>query len=83
MSLSYATITHTQVFKTTLNEFSNRADYVSGDSRYTGVKFNKAGRHRMFKLWAEKECRNLARAVRAHLPVPAPLIQRQHVVSSR
>ena len=34
----------------------------------------------MFKLWAEKEARNLARARRQQLPVPCPLMQKQHVL---
>eukprot|EP00611_Tribonema_gayanum_P027961 TRINITY_DN704_c0_g2_i5.p1 TRINITY_DN704_c0_g2~~TRINITY_DN704_c0_g2_i5.p1 ORF type:complete len:755 (-),score=153.86 TRINITY_DN704_c0_g2_i5:46-2310(-) len=69
-----------KVFKTTLNEFANRQDYVEGDPRYRDVKFNKQGRAKMFRIWAEKEARNLTRACKAGLSVPAPLLQRQHVL---
>ncbi|KAG5183270.1 RIO1 family-domain-containing protein [Tribonema minus] len=34
----------------------------------------------MFRLWAEKEARNLTRACKAGLMVPKPLLQRQHVL---
>lgn len=55
-----------KVFKTTLNEFSKRGEYVEGDPRYhESLKFNKQTSRRMFKLWAEKEYRNLLRMHRA------------------
>ena len=55
-----------KVFKTTLNEFSKRGEYVEGDPRYhASLKFNKQTGRRMFALWSEKEFRNLCRMHRA------------------
>jgi serine/threonine-protein kinase RIO1 len=69
-----------KVFRTTLNEFSNRAEYFDGDARYAHKKFNKQTDRRMFKLWAEKELRNLVRAYRKGLWAPQPFVQREHVL---
>lgn len=55
-----------KLYYTTLNQFSNRKDYVEGDPRYhESLKFNKQTSRRMFTLWAEKEFRNLVRMHRA------------------
>ncbi|CAN0098344.1 unnamed protein product, partial [Phaeothamnion confervicola] len=69
-----------KVFKTTLNEFSDRSSYVEGDARYSGLRFNKQSRRQMFGIWAEKEFRNLRRLEKAQIPAPVPLAQRQHVL---
>jgi serine/threonine-protein kinase RIO1 len=53
------------VFKTTLNEFSHRSEYIDADPRYKALRFNKQSDRAKFTLWAKKEMRNLLRMHRA------------------
>jgi RIO kinase 3 len=72
-----------KVFRTTLNEFSNRGDYVDDDARYARLgrdfRFNKQGR-RAFTLWAMKEFANLTRMWRAGIPCPQPFLAKEHIL---
>jgi cobalamin biosynthesis protein CobT len=45
-----------KIFKTTLNEFKNRADYVKDDYRFKNIR-------KLVNLWADKERLNLNRCV--------------------
>lgn len=45
-----------KVFKTTLNEFKNRIEYVKDDYRFKNPR-------KVLKVWAEREMMNLARYV--------------------
>jgi len=69
-----------KIFKTTLNEFSNRSDYFDGDHRFG--KFNKLGTSRAaIAKWAEKEFRNLMRVnKRSKLRAPEALLFKEHIV---
>lgn len=69
-----------KIFRTTLNEFTNRSDYYDGDHRFG--KFNKIGSTRdSISKWAEKEFRNLARVnKRSKLFAPEALLFKEHVV---
>jgi len=69
-----------KIFKTTLNEFSNRSDYYDGDHRFG--KFNKIGTTRdAIAKWAEKEFRNLMRVnKRSNIFAPEALTFKDHVV---
>lgn len=69
-----------KIFKTTLNEFSNRADYYDGDHRFG--KFNKVGTTRdAIAKWAEKEYRNLMRVnKRSKVFAPQALTFKEHIV---
>ncbi|GAB5036815.1 serine threonine-protein kinase rio3 [Nannochloropsis oceanica] len=69
-----------KVFKTTLNEFSNRSLYIDGDPRFGKMLFNKQSSRAKFQLWAEKEARNLLRMHKAGIPCPVPLQQKEHVL---
>ncbi|CAM9288886.1 unnamed protein product, partial [Discosporangium mesarthrocarpum] len=70
-----------KIFKTTLNEFGNRAAYVDGDPRYGNIRFKKQSRQKMFVTWAKKEHRNLiSRVHRSGIPCPEPILQREHVL---
>ncbi|EKU22224.1 RIO kinase 1 [Nannochloropsis gaditana CCMP526] len=69
-----------KIFKTTLNEFSNRAAYIDGDPRFGKLRFNKKSTRAKFQLWAEKEARNLLRMRKAGIPCPVPLLQKEHVL---
>jgi serine/threonine-protein kinase RIO1 len=59
-------------------DFANRHDYVEGDGRYRTTRLPHQGTRKALKLWTEKEFRNLLRANRAGLRVPAPLLHKQH-----
>eukprot|EP01093_Parvamoeba_rugata_P001858 TRINITY_DN12334_c0_g1_i1.p1 TRINITY_DN12334_c0_g1~~TRINITY_DN12334_c0_g1_i1.p1 ORF type:complete len:381 (-),score=-8.98 TRINITY_DN12334_c0_g1_i1:35-1177(-) len=70
-----------KVFKTTLNEFRNRCDYMVGDHRYRQYKnLEKLQPTKLVQLWADKEFRNLCRAHKHGLPVPEPLLCKDHVL---
>ncbi|KRY15509.1 Serine/threonine-protein kinase RIO3, partial [Trichinella patagoniensis] len=62
-----------KVFKTTLNEFQNRIDYVQEDFRFKNTR-------KILKLWAEKEYRNLKRLKSNGLPCPDPVTVQSHVL---
>ena len=59
-----------KVFKT-VKEFHNRAVYL-GDEALGGVGSGQHS-HRVIRLWAQKELRNLIRLRRAGVPCPLPL----------
>lgn len=67
-----------KVFKTTLNEFSNRHEYITGDRRFD-VHFAKKSMRRQIQTWTEREYRNLCRAVK-HIRAPQPLAFKEHVI---
>lgn len=69
-----------KIFKTTLNEFTNRSDYYDGDHRFG--KFNKIGSTReSIAKWAEKEYRNLCRVnKRSKILAPTALTFKEHIV---
>ncbi|KRY75884.1 Serine/threonine-protein kinase RIO3 [Trichinella pseudospiralis] len=62
-----------KVFKTTLNEFQNRTDYVQEDYRFKNTR-------KILKLWAEKEYRNLKRFRTNGIPCPDPVTVQSHVL---
>lgn len=49
-----------KVFKTSLNEFKNRSDYIRNDYRFHD-RLSKSNSHKTIQLWAEKEMNNLNR----------------------
>ena len=69
-----------KVFKR-ITEFRNRVDYVQGDPRFftPGKKCN-TNKRQLLEQWAEKEFRNLIRALRAGVPVPKPLDFKENVI---
>jgi serine/threonine-protein kinase RIO1 len=72
-----------KMYRTTLNEFSSRADYVLGDSRYKGGKYKgfvKHSKRKQVEVWVEKEYRNLVRMQRCCVPSPKPLHYEEHVL---
>jgi len=63
-----------KVFKTTLNEFKNRLEYVKGDYRFRDVdSLTNQNPRKVVKIWAEKEIRNLSRVRKAGIPCPFPV----------
>ena len=69
-----------KMFFTSLDQFSNRAEYVDGDPRYRGRGFSKQSKRKMIKTWAEKEYRNLTRVHRAGMACPQPILQKEHLL---
>jgi len=69
-----------KVFFTSLDQFSKRAAYVEGDSRYRGRDLGKLSKRKLVGLWCEKEFRNLARVFRCGVPCPRPLLHAGHVL---
>jgi len=63
-----------KIFKTTLNEFSNRREYVDGDQRFSKTNISKNTR-KLCKVWCEKEWKNLSRLYRCpNIRSPRPLL---------
>lgn len=70
-----------KVFRTTLNEFSNRFDYMDGDRRFRHARrVRHQNPRKLVKLWGRKEYANLHRIHKAGLPCPKPRLCRQNVL---
>lgn len=71
-----------KIFKTTLNEFGNRIDYVKGDHRFAKEKYakNYNNKRKFISQWVEKEFRNLCRARAKGLNVPRPIMFKDNVL---
>lgn len=52
-----------KIFKTSLNKFHNRCQYVRGDVRFFKDEFKKYNPRKIMAIWAEKEVVNLKRFV--------------------
>ncbi|XP_023244343.1 serine/threonine-protein kinase RIO3-like [Centruroides sculpturatus] len=68
-----------KVFKTTLNEFKNRDQYIRDDYRFK-ERFNKQNSRHVIHMWAEKEMHNLNRMRKAGLLCPEVVILQKHVL---
>ncbi|ETK86721.1 Atypical/RIO protein kinase [Phytophthora nicotianae] len=68
-----------KIFRTTLNEFGNRHEYVTGDRRFD-LNFQKKDLRRQIKAWTDKEFRNLCRAAKCNIRAPAPIVCKEHVL---
>eukprot|EP01138_Halocafeteria_seosinensis_P000722 gb/GECG01000739.1/.p1 GENE.gb/GECG01000739.1/~~gb/GECG01000739.1/.p1 ORF type:complete len:743 (+),score=110.06 gb/GECG01000739.1/:1-2229(+) len=69
-----------KIFRTTLNEFKNRKDYITGDRRFRHVNLKKESPRKIITIWAKKEFANLCRIYRAGIPCPEPLLARKHIL---
>ncbi|XP_035209725.1 serine/threonine-protein kinase RIO3-like [Stegodyphus dumicola] len=68
-----------KVFKTTLNEFQNRDQYIKDDYRFKN-RFGKQNPRKIIHMWAEKEMRNLLRMKEANIPCPDVVTLKKHVL---
>lgn len=68
-----------KVFKTVLNEFKNRDQYIRDDYRFRD-RFSKQNPRKVIHMWAEKEMRNLSRMRKAGLPCPEVVALKKHVL---
>ncbi|KAG7395509.1 Serine/threonine-protein kinase RIO3 [Phytophthora boehmeriae] len=68
-----------KIFRTTLNEFGNRHEYVTGDRRFD-LNFQKKDLRRQIKSWTDKEYRNLCRATKCNIRAPTPVVCKEHVL---
>jgi RIO kinase 1 len=67
-----------KIFKTSLNEFKNRSEYIEGEFRF---RHRTTGNSRkLIKLWAEKEMRNLKRMQEARILCPTPIMLRENIL---
>jgi len=64
-----------KIFRTTLNEFKDRAKYLQGDSRFRRANVKTTNARKLIKFWADKEFRNLYRIHSCGLPCPMPIHQ--------
>lgn len=68
-----------KIYKTTLNEFKNREDYIKYDFRFR-YRCNNLNSKKFIKVWAEKEVQNLHRLRRAGIPCPTVISNRKHII---
>ncbi|KAI9922633.1 hypothetical protein PsorP6_001135 [Peronosclerospora sorghi] len=68
-----------KIFRTTLNEFGNRHEYVTGDHRFD-MNYQKKDLRRQIKTWTDKEYRNLCRAAKCNIRAPTPVACKEHVL---
>ncbi|CAI5723560.1 unnamed protein product [Peronospora effusa] len=68
-----------KIFRTTLNEFGNRHEYVTGDRRFD-LNFQRKDQRRQIKAWTDKEYRNLCRAAKHNIRAPTPVVCKEHVL---
>mmetsp|Transcript_4393 Transcript_4393/g.7225 ORF Transcript_4393/g.7225 Transcript_4393/m.7225 type:complete len:613 (+) Transcript_4393:35-1873(+) len=68
-----------KIYKTTLNEFKNREDYIKDDYRFR-YKFNKQSSRKFIKVWAEKEYENLKRLRRYNIRCPEVVHLRKNIL---
>jgi len=68
-----------KIFKTNMNEFKNRAEYLEGDFRFKNKK-SQHNTRKLIKLWAEKETRNLKKMKSAGIDCPEPILLRENVL---
>ena len=68
-----------KIYKTTLNEFKNREEYIKDDYRFR-YKFNKQSNRKFIKVWAEKEEENLRRMARCGIPCPEVVLLRKNIL---
>jgi serine/threonine-protein kinase RIO1 len=66
-----------KIFKTSLNEFRNRTEYVQGEFRF---RHRPPTPRKLIKLWAEKELRNLKRLRKGGVPCPHGLLQKDNLL---
>ena len=70
-----------KIFKTTMSDFKNRAEYVEGDHRFKDTSFGKqTNQLKLCKLWAEKEFKNLHRMFTSGIRCPEPLKLKDHLL---
>ncbi|CAF1527921.1 unnamed protein product [Adineta steineri] len=68
-----------KIFKTSLNEFHTRNQYLREDHRFKN-RCKGLNPRKIVKLWAEKEMFNLQRLQRAGIPCPTPVLLKKHVL---
>jgi len=69
-----------KVFFTSLDQFSNRIDYMKEDPRYAGRNVNRLSKRKLLNSWCEKEFRNLCRVSRVGIPCPKPIFHRKQIL---
>jgi len=68
-----------KIYKTTLNEFKNRDDYIKDDYRFR-YRYNKQSSKKFMKVWAEKEYENLKTLRRFDIPCPDVILLRNNIL---
>ncbi|KAK2726040.1 serine/threonine-protein kinase RIO3-like isoform X2 [Artemia franciscana] len=68
-----------KVFKTTLNEFKKRADYIREDYRFKD-RFSKQNPRKFIHMWAEKEMHNLTRMKEFGIACPDVVYLKKHIL---
>jgi len=69
-----------KVFKTSLNEFKRREEYMRGDHRLPSQGYKKHNPRKIIRLWAEKEMHNLNRLQKVGIHCPEVVSLRKHVL---
>ena len=75
-AVSYAV----KIFRTTVQEFRNRAEYMDGDHRFHRERVRTKDKFKLVKMWAEKEFANLHRIHRSGIRCPKPAFVKDNVL---
>jgi len=68
-----------KIYRTTLNEFKNRSEYIEGEFRFRH-QLKKSNSKKLINLWAEKEMRNLKRIFNSGINCPEPLLLKENIL---
>lgn len=70
-----------KIYKTRVMQFKDREEYIRGEYRFRNKPTHRrANPHKLIKLWAEKEFRNLNRLKEVFVRVPEPFIIRENIL---
>ncbi len=70
-----------KIYKTMILAFKDREEYIQGEFRFRGKnKFTKTNPHKLIKVWAEKEFRNLKRLKAKQINVPEAIYLKENIL---
>ena len=70
-----------KIYKTMMMTFKDRDEYIQGEYRVRHrERFTKTNPHKMIKVWAEKEFRNLKRLQTSRIRCPVPFALKENIL---
>lgn len=70
-----------KIYKTMVTNFKDREEYISGEFRFRKRSKNtRTNPHKLIKVWAEKEFRNLKRIQQVGIKCPEPIVIKENIL---
>ena len=70
-----------KIYKTMVTNFKDREEYISGEFRFRKRSKNtRTNPHKLIKVWAEKEFRNLKRIQQVGIKCPEPICIKENIL---